>query len=163
MNTEFFLDDPTHLLRVIVRLTVAVLLGGAVGFERESEHKRAGIRTHMLVALGSALFTLVVVETPGMSKADASRVMQGIVAGIGFLGAGTILKLSDQHEVKGLTTAASIWLTAAVGMAVGVGLFWPSLICVIFALIVLFVLHKLERWLKRGPHGGSRQEPRDTV
>jgi putative Mg2+ transporter-C (MgtC) family protein len=147
---EFFsrLDDTTHLFRVLVRLSVAVVAGGAIGLEREQEHKRAGIRTHMLVCLGSALFTLIAIEAK-MNSADISRVMQGVAAGIGFLGAGTILKLSDQREVKGLTTAASIWLTAAVGMAVGVGLIWPTLICVVLAWLILFCMHRVEHWFRR--------------
>src|SRR6516225_7443771 len=103
-----------QLAHAFAKLAVAVVLGGALGFEREFEHKFAGIRTHMLVALGAALFTLVPVENK-MNPADVSRVIQGIAAGIGFLGAGTILKLSDQAEVKGLTSAACIWITAAVG------------------------------------------------
>src|SRR6516162_6183876 len=106
-------DDVEHIVRVAVRLGLAVVLGGAVGLEREQGGKRAGIRTHMLVSLGAALFTLI-----GIEVGDATRVMQGVAAGVGFLGAGTILKLSEEHEVKGLTTAAGIWLTAAVGMSV---------------------------------------------
>jgi putative Mg2+ transporter-C (MgtC) family protein len=149
LGDELFLGigDTSHALRVVVRLSVALVLGGAVGLEREQEGKRAGVRTHMLVALGSALFTLVAIETR-MTTADISRVMQGVAAGIGFLGAGTILKLSEQHEVKGLTTAASIWLTAAVGLAVGAGLLWPSVVSVALAWFVLFGLHRVEHWFK---------------
>jgi putative Mg2+ transporter-C (MgtC) family protein len=137
------LGDSSHFVRVLVRLLLAVFLGGLVGLEREKERKRAGIRTHMLVALGAALFTLIAFESK-MTTADISRVMQGVAAGIGFLGAGTILKVSDEHQVKGLTTAASIWLTAALGMAVGAGLIWPSLITVGLAWFILFVVHRFE-------------------
>jgi putative Mg2+ transporter-C (MgtC) family protein len=145
LKHQFFFDlgDVEQIVRVLVRLAVAAILGGAIGFEREEERKKAGMRTHMLVSMGAALFTLSAIEAR-MATADVSRVMQGIVAGIGFLGAGTILKLSEQREVRGLTTAASIWLTAAVGMGVGAGLLWPSVISALLALIILFVIHRIE-------------------
>ncbi len=153
LTQELFIGigDRAHLMRILVRLVVAAILGGIVGFEREHEGKRAGIRTHMLVSLGAALFALVPLEA-GMASADASRVMQGIVAGIGFLGAGTILKLSDVHEVKGLTSAACIWLTAAVGMAVGVGMIWPAVVGSAVAWVILDSLHRVEKWLKNKNH-----------
>ena len=121
------LGDPAHLGRVTVRLVVACLAGGLIGFERQVEHKTGGLRTHMLVALGAALFVLIAVEM----KTDVSRVIQGVAAGVGFLGAGMIFRLTDQQEVKGLTSAASVWVTAAIGMAVGVGFIWPALVAVI--------------------------------
>ena len=105
--------DLDHLVRVAVRLLVALVFGAVVGFEREREGKSAGIRTHMLVALGAALFTLVPVET-NMEVKDLSRVIQGVVVGIGFLGGGTILQLAQEHRVRGLTSAASIWVTASI-------------------------------------------------
>jgi putative Mg2+ transporter-C (MgtC) family protein len=146
---EIFLDagDVAHLARVVVRLVCAVTLGGVMGYERLREHKPAGLRTHMLVALGAAMFTIVPMEA-GMTLSDLSRVIQGVAAGIGFLGAGTILKLSEQHKVEGLTSAASIWLTAAVGMAVGAGSLWPSIFAVFLGWIVLFSMHRLERWCR---------------
>src|ERR1700688_3523053 len=98
------LQDPAHLGRVIIRLVVASIVGGLVGFERECEHKTGGMRTHMLVSLGAALFVIIAVEM----KTDVSRVVQGIAAGIGFLGAGMIFRVANEHEVKGLTSAASI-------------------------------------------------------
>jgi putative Mg2+ transporter-C (MgtC) family protein len=138
--------DGSHLIRVLVRLVLALLVGGVVGLERQQEGKAAGMRTHMLVALGSTLFVLVAVGTD-MNKADLSRVIQGIAAGLGFIGAGTILKLSEQHEIRGLTTAASIWLTAAAGAAVGIGLHWEAILGVFLAWFVLFFLGKAEHWL----------------
>jgi putative Mg2+ transporter-C (MgtC) family protein len=166
LRKEFLggIGDSEQLLRMLVRLLIASLLGGLLGFERQHEHKSAGIRTHMLVALGSALFTLVPAET-GM---DVSRVIQGIAAGIGFLGAGTILKLSDVHEIKGLTTAACIWLTAAIGVAVGAGRIGLALLSVGLALFILYGLHRAEHWFKiragkgdahhhDGPDTGSRE------
>src|SRR6266542_2845012 len=115
-DTFEHLQDADHIGRVFVRLLIAMLLGGLLGYEREREGKAAGLRTHMLVALGAALFILVPLEG-GATIDHASRVMQGIVAGIGFLGAGIIIHLPAEKRVKGLTTAAGIWLTAAVGLA----------------------------------------------
>jgi len=149
--------DAEHLARVVVRLGTAIFIGGIVGFERQQEGKAAGVRTHMLVALGSALFVLTPLEA-GMKTADLSRIIQGIAAGIGFLGAGTIVKLSDSAQVKGLTSAASIWVTAAAGMAAGAGWIWPALIGVGMGWLVLSVLHHLERAIRR--HGKRIEEKR---
>src|SRR5207253_6491259 len=103
-----------------------------------------GMRTHMLVALGAAIFTLIPLED-GIK--DLTRVIQGIAAGIGFLGAGTIIKLSDSTEIRGLNSAATIWLTAAIGMAVGAGWIWPSSVAVVMTWLILEYVHKLEPWL----------------
>ncbi|MCZ2497114.1 MgtC/SapB family protein [Xylophilus sp. Kf1] len=112
--------DLEQALRISLRLLLAALLGGLLGLERERSGKEAGIRTHMLVSMGSALFVLVSQQS-GVVQTDISRVVQGIIAGVGFLGAGTILKDSGSAHVRGLTTAAGIWLTAAIGMAAGLG------------------------------------------
>gem|GEM_PF-219211 len=124
LQAEFAdIGDARQLTQITVRLLIAAILGGILGYEREQKGKAAGVRTHMLVALGAALFVLV----PSMSgsQADAmSRVLQGVIAGIGFLGAGTILKGKEDEEgqhVKGLTTAAGLWMTAAIGVAAGSG------------------------------------------
>jgi putative Mg2+ transporter-C (MgtC) family protein len=140
----FSLPDPAQLVRVSVRLVFAATLGGLLGIEREREGKAAGLRTHMLVALGSALFALAPLES-GMPLQDLSRVIQGIATGIGFIGAGTILKLTDQQQIKGLTTAASIWLTAAVGMGVGSGRLWLPIVGALLAFVILSVLGYVER------------------
>jgi putative Mg2+ transporter-C (MgtC) family protein len=143
--------ETRYLVRVLVRLAAAAVLGGLIGVERQLDGKRDGMRTHMLVSLGAALFTLVGIESlvGGDSKAaDISRIVQGVAAGVGFLGAGTIIKLSDQHEVRGLTSAASIWLTAAVGMTVGAGWLWPALVGVGLAWFILYVLRFTEKWHK---------------
>lgn len=157
MNTiekELFLDFPDlhHFVRVCIRLVIAVVLGGVIGFQRQLEHKAAGLRTHMLVALGAALFAVVPLEA-GMTVAELSRVIQGVAAGIGFLGAGTIIKLSEQQEVRGLTSAAAIWLTAAVGMSVGAGRLWPGILAAVLAWVILAALQAVDRWLL------SRREP----
>ena len=103
------ITDITQTTQIIVRLLVAALLGSLLGFEREIKGKSAGVRTHMLVALGAALFILVP-QQAGASVGELSRVMQGLVAGIGFLGAGAIIMGSQQGATRGLTTAANIWL-----------------------------------------------------
>lgn len=126
-----------------LRLSVAAVLGAAIGYERERRGKDAGLRTHMLVALGAAIFILVPV-TGDMTSADASRVMQGIISGIGFLGAGAILKQEKEHIVAGLTTAASIWVAAAVGIAAGYGREATAVASTVVALFVLAVLGRLE-------------------
>jgi putative Mg2+ transporter-C (MgtC) family protein len=121
LHSEFSdLGDPEQITRVLLRLALAALLGGVLGYERQSQGKAAGIRTHMLVAMGAALFVLVP-QQGGMEIADLSRVIQGVVAGVGFLGAGAILKLRDEEQVVGLTTAAGVFMTAAIGVACGLG------------------------------------------
>ncbi|MBI2649983.1 MgtC/SapB family protein [Candidatus Woesearchaeota archaeon] len=117
---------------ILLRLVLAVVAGGLIGLEREVVHKPAGIRTHMLVSLGSALFVLVTIET---LPNEAARIIAGIATGIGFLGAGTIFKAKD--EVHGLTTAASIWAVSAVGLALGLGYYLMTIIAVVLVLIVL--------------------------
>jgi putative Mg2+ transporter-C (MgtC) family protein len=135
-----------EVLRIGGRLLIAAVLGGALGFERELLHKAAGLRTHMLVALGSALL-VIAARHAGMEHADVSRVVQGLITGIGFLGAGAILKSADHQTVRGLTTAATIWLTTAVGAAVGLGIVWLPAAAVVLALVILFALRALEERL----------------
>jgi putative Mg2+ transporter-C (MgtC) family protein len=131
--------DAPQAARIGVRLLFAAVLGGIIGFEREQKGKAAGLRTHMLVALGSALF-VIVVQFPDGSMADVSRVIQGLVAGIGFLGAGTILHAQRERDIQGLTTAASVWLTAAIGVAAGLGRESTALLTTILAVVVLAVM-----------------------
>src|SRR5687767_13777142 len=112
--------DATQLAHVLIRLTAAAVLGAVIGIQRECAGKAAGLRTHMLVEVGVALFVVACLES-GMSSEGLSRVIQRLATGIGFIGAGAILKLAEEREITGLTTAASIWMTAAVGVAVGLG------------------------------------------
>ena len=130
------IPDLTDLVRILGRLAVALLIGAAVGRQRESAHKTIGMRTHMLVALGTALL-LVSASDAGMSNAELSRVIQGIITGIGFLGGGAILKLTQEHEIRGLTTAASVWLTAGASAAAGLGQIAAALIGLAVGLAVL--------------------------
>lgn len=134
--------DLQQATRIVLRLGLAALLGGLLGWEREHQGKAAGVRTHMLVAMGAALFMMVPQQT-GITTADLSRVIQGLVAGVGFLCAGTILKDGDVHRVKGLTTAAGIWLTAAIGMAAGLGREMTAIISTVLAFIVLAAMPRL--------------------
>lgn len=138
------LGNAHELTRVILRLMMAVLLGGLLGYERESIGAPAGQRTHMLVALGSAIFVLVP-QQAGIALADLSRVLQGVVAGIGFLGAGAILKLRDENDIKGLTTAASVWLTAAIGVAAGMGREMTAVVSAVLAFVILSLLRQKEK------------------
>ncbi len=133
------LPDAAGVTRTTVRLLLAAILGGLLGFEREHKGKAAGLRTHMLVALGAALFVLVP-QQAGVSDADLTRVLQGLVAGVGFLGAGAIIKSSGEEDVKGLTTAAGIWLTAAIGIAAGMGREATAILSTFLALLILFVI-----------------------
>lgn len=147
------LPDAEQATRVMLRLVLAALLGGLLGIEREQKGKAAGVRTHMLVAMGSAMFVLVSQQS-GMVTADLSRVIQGVIAGIGFLGAGTILKghikgNADEEQVKGLTTAAGIWLTAAIGVAAGMGRESTAVLSTLLALGILSLVPRLVRFLEK--------------
>ncbi|MEK6983737.1 MAG: MgtC/SapB family protein [Nanoarchaeota archaeon] len=127
-----------ELTEISLKLIFATLAGGLIGLEREIVHRPAGIRTHMLVCLGSALFALVTLES---YPAETARIIAGVATGIGFLGAGTIFKAKS--DVHGLTTAASIWAVSAVGLAIGLGHYLMMLVSVILVLIILH-LNKLE-------------------
>lgn len=122
-----------------LRIVAALVLAGLIGAEREWRRKPAGLRTHMLVSLGSALFVLVPSQA-GMALEDMSRVLQGVASGIGFLGAGAIIKLREESHIKGLTTAAGIWVTSAVGVAAGLGLEATAVLSAVFGWVVLSLL-----------------------
>lgn len=141
--------DLAQVLRIGVRLTLASVLGFMLGFEREQHGKAAGVRTHMLVAIGSAMFVLVP-QQAGIGPADMSRVIQGLVAGVGFLCAGTILKQGkDEQNVQGLTTAAGLWMTAAIGMACGLGREVTAVLSTLLALAVLSLVPRLVALIER--------------
>ncbi len=138
---------------ILLRLGVALLLGASVGFERESHEHAAGMRTNALVALGSCLFTIIsafgFMDLLGIAHItlDPTRIASYVVAGIGFLGAGSIFFSRDQGKVAGLTTAAAVWLVAAIGMACGAGLLLEAATATILGLLVLVVLRFVERLL----------------
>ncbi len=144
--------DAAQITRILVRLLLAALLGGVLGYERERHGKAAGVRTHMLVSMGAALF-LLVPHQAGMEVADLSRVMQGVIAGIGFLCAGAIIKNQSEEEVQGLTTAAGVWMTAAIGMACGLG---REITAVISTLLALAVLNTVPHLLGKDKPNGTR-------
>lgn len=131
------------------RISVAAVLGGAIGLEREWHGHWAGLRTHMMVAIGCAIFVIAGLAVPGRNPEDAAtRVIQGVAAGIGFLGAGTILKLDQKREIKGLTTASSIWLSAALGTSAGIGEYALAVAAALISLFVLGVLGPVEKFLE---------------
>jgi putative Mg2+ transporter-C (MgtC) family protein len=140
------LPDGRQMVSLVTRLLTAMILGALVGAQRESSGKPAGLRTHMLVAMGGALFVLAPLEA-GMELNGISRVIQGIVTGIGFIGAGAILKLQDKREIEGLTTAAGIWMTAAVGIAAGLGRLGLALVSTVLTWITLALIGKIETWM----------------
>ena len=146
------IPDIGEATRIVLRLGVAIVLGGLLGYERERSGKAAGLRTHMLVALGAALFVLVPLQG-GMEVGDLSRVLQGVIAGIGFLGAGAIIKYNGEGNIKGLTTAATIWLAAAIGVAAGMGRELTALFTTVLAWLILSNLHRLEKRIEHGRRG----------
>src|SRR5262249_37373628 len=135
--------DKRQLIRLLIRLVAASLLGAIVGIQREWTGKPAGLRTHMLVSLGAALFVLAPIEF-GMSGSDLSRIIQGLATGLGFIGGGAILKLPQSHKIKGLTSAALIWMTAAMGVAAGLGRLGLALVSLILTWIILSVIGTIE-------------------
>ena len=141
---EFALPDAGTTTVIVVRLFTALVLGGMLGLERESKGRAAGLKTHMLVSIGSALFVMAPLLM-GIAPGDVTRVMQGIVSGIGFLGAGAIIKLERDERIEGLTTAAGIWMVSAVGMAAGMGM---EVMAVATTLIALAVVNTIPRIMR---------------
>lgn len=139
-------SDPIWMVRIAVRLFIAALLGGLIGYQRQLNGKSAGLRTHMLVSLGAAMF-VVGLDLEGIHVDAQSRVVQGIITGVGFLGGGAILKLTNDKEIQGLTTAAGIWLSAAIGIAVGVGHPGIALVGTGLALLILGLMSRICRRL----------------
>ena len=137
---------PITDIELIRRLVTAALLGAALGFEREIRQKDAGLRTNILIAVGAALFTLMSIEISGPSG-DPGRIAAQIVTGIGFLGAGAIIRTDG--GIQGLTTAATVWVNAAVGVAAGGGQYHLAIIATGITLAALLVLHPIERTIAR--------------
>lgn len=142
--------DASDWLGLTCRLMLACLVGGAIGWNRQAAGKPAGLRTHMLVSLGAALFVLIPLIASSSHSGDAlSRTIQGVATGVGFLGGGEILhqsvRDSGKPSIKGLTSAATIWLTAALGMVAGCGFWQLSLLATLMALLILSLVKELER------------------
>jgi putative Mg2+ transporter-C (MgtC) family protein len=142
------MPDIDQLLATLIHLLVAALAGAAIGLQRERQSKPAGLRTHMLVAMGTAFFVLIPTQA-GLSPEGISRVIQGVVTGTGFIGGGVILKLSEYREVRGLTTAGSLWVTAAIGVAVGLGQIGAVAVGVVLTLFILSILGWLENRIEK--------------
>lgn len=139
------IPDLASLTKITVRILVAAVLGGILGYERELKLRSAGVRTHMLVAVGAAIFMIGPTQA-GMEIGDLSRVIQGTIQGIGFLGAGAIIIGTGVRRVQGLTTAASIWAAAGIGIAAGLGM---DATAVLSTVIVLFILAIVPLFVKR--------------
>ena len=158
---SFGLPGTHELGQVLIRMLAAVLAGSVVGYEREVAGKAAGLRTHILVTLGTCVFVLAGAGY-GMTSEGLSRVIQGIVTGLGFIGAGSILKLREERDIQGLTTAAGIWMTAAIGVTIGLGLVGLGMLSAVLTVIVLTVLSRLDVNTKHDPvkstHSGDQDE-----
>lgn len=131
---------------ITTRLAISIAIGGLIGIERELEHKPAGLRTIILVCLGSTIFMLIGLEL-GLAASELGRIVAGVVTGIGFLGAGAIIRA--RGEVYGLTTAATIWLASGLGLAIGAGYYILATIACIFVLVVLRLLGVVEKALSK--------------
>lgn len=142
------IPDGTQLARIVIRLLLSAILGGVIGIQREQTGKPAGLRTHMLVTLGATVLVLAPIEM-GYSITEVTRVIQGVATGIGFIGAGAILKVTGEREVLGLTTAAGIWMTAAAGVAVGLGQHGVAVLSIFLTWIILALVGRAERSLER--------------
>lgn len=133
-------------LEIFFRILVAAALGAVIGFERERSHKSAGLRTNALVAMGAALLT-VISQSFGGPNADPSRIISNIIVGIGFIGGGAILR--EGHRVSGITTAATLWVVAAIGISVGMGFYREALFSVVVVYFILTILWLIEKKINR--------------
>lgn len=135
---------------MVFRLLLAAVLGGIIGWERERKNKQAGLKTHLLVAVGSALIMLTSIYGFGNelldhmnARFDPARLAAQVVSGIGFLGAGAILRRSN-NVISGLTTAATLWVVAAIGLSVGAGFYWPAVVTILIIIFIIWIINKLE-------------------
>lgn len=147
--------DVERWTEMLVRLSIALFLAGVLGYDRERKRRPAGLRTHLMVGLGAATLALIP-EQLGFSDEAMARVIEGIIAGIGFLGAGAIIRVESPEQVRGLTTAGSIWVTAAVGVAAGLGQEITALVTTAFAFLILSWISRIERHV-----GSNSHEPKD--
>lgn len=161
---ELTVSLPTEheFARITLRLLLAAVCGGILGLERTWTGKEAGLRTHMLVCLGATIFVLVTIPI-GTSRDATSRIVQGIATGIGFVGAGTIMKLEDKGRVRGLTTAANIWLTAAIGTTIGVGDFLVPVMGTLVALFTLVAVEQFEQRIETRQKEAKRRKKADKA
>lgn len=142
------ISDMADFVQITLRLSLAAIFGALLGIERQTKGKAAGVRTHMLVAVSCALFVLIP-QMSGTTNAEMTPVIQGVIAGVGFLGAGTIIKGRDDENVRGLTTAAGIFMTAAIGMAAGLGREATALLSTLLALLIFSIAPVIVRWFEK--------------
>jgi putative Mg2+ transporter-C (MgtC) family protein len=148
------IPDGRQLAVILIRLLAGALMGAAIGYERQTAGKAAGLRTHILVTTGTTVFILACIGAGMTVESDAiSRVIQGVVTGIGFVGAGSILKRESEIDIRGLTTSAGIWMAAAIGIAIGLGGLGLALMATALSLVVL----RVTVWFEGRPEksGGS--------
>ena len=145
------IPDVETMTKVTIRILIAAMLGGILGYERERKSISAGVRTHMLVAVGAAIFMIGPAQA-GISVPDLSRVIQGVIQGIGFLGAGAIIFSTSTRTVQGLTTAASIWAAAGIGIAAGLGMEATAVLSTFIVLFVLAIVPLFTKWIRKEPH-----------
>ena len=142
---------------IVIRLCLGFIAGGIIGFERSSRRQVAGLRTHILIAVGATCLMILSIWLPEQLNAgDPGRIAAQVVSGMGFLGAGAIIRLGN--NIRGLTTAASLWLVAAIGMTIGAGLFAAALTAEVLALITLVLLNKVERKIFPEKSGGDNED-----
>lgn len=144
------LSDPGILLRIIIKMSICLVLGSIIGLNREHAGENAGWRTHILVTMATAAFVMALHES-GVALAALAPLVAGMATGVGFLGAGVILRMPDSERVKGLTTAASIYLTAAVGCAIGLGRLWLPIVVSIFGWFTLAYVRRWEHHIEGAP------------
>lgn len=155
---SYGIPDQRQFIHVVIRLLAATLLGALIGIQRERARKPAGFRTHILVTLGTTIF-VVACSNFGMTSDGLSRVIQGIITGIGFIGAGSILKINEERNIKGLTSAAGIWMAAAIGVTVGLGALGLALMGTVLTLVILTLLGSIEFGEKK--YGKKESESND--
>jgi putative Mg2+ transporter-C (MgtC) family protein len=156
---------PEDVWDIAVRMLAAIACGAVLGWEREAQNKPAGVRTHMMVALGAAAFTLITLKIFEAAQADPNhtisadplRVVSGVIGGIGFLGAGTIIQ--SHRSVQGITTAAGIWVVGSVGIACGIGYYTVAVLTVFLGVVVLLGVGVAERLVSRKLSGGKSPDP----
>lgn len=152
---------PGTYVELAGRLVLATVFGALIGLNREQQGKPAGLRTHALVALGGALLAIVALFFGQGDSSAPGRVLQGVLAGVGFIGAGVILHRADTQGVHGLTTAAAIWLVAAIGVATGAGLWRTAATTLVLALLILIAGEATDRWVHRDKPSELIEKPPD--
>ncbi len=135
------MDLPSNYLDILLRLLLALVIGGVIGIERQTTNHNAGLRTHILVCLGSAVVMIMSEQMAKEFGGEISRIGAQVVSGVGFLGAGCIIV--NGNKIKGLTTAAGLWATACVGLSIGLGYYFLSISCAAFIIIAMWILHPL--------------------